>query len=89
MAYVNSMGLADVLKKIDDSVLKIGEACPHTIVGEVAFLYDQPKTTSITATDTMETFLDYEDSVQMLIANCPNTMTNILSSPGGQMSQAS
>ena len=87
-AYVILTGSADIVQTTDDTVVKLGEAQPHSIVGEIALLYDNPRDTTVTSTSTVETLLITTDTFQKLMENFPGAMADILSSLGEQMIKA-
>ena len=87
-AVVQLTGEADVLQTSDEGVVKVGEAHPHSIVGEVALLHDQLRASTVTTTSTVETLLISRDNFQKLLANCPGTLSKLLNSLGDKMSKA-
>jgi CRP-like cAMP-binding protein len=88
-AYVILTGSADILQTKDAAAVKVGEALPQSIVGEVALLRDHPRDATVTATSTVEALLVTRDTFQKLIENCPETMSHILTSLGEKMSKTS
>lgn len=88
-AYVILAGSVDVFQATPDGTQKIAEAHQQSVVGDVALLCNKPRQTTVTATTTVEALQITKDSFQKLMSCCPNTMADILSGLGHQMSKAS
>lgn len=88
-AYVILSGSVDIFQMTPDGTRKIGEAHQQSVVGDVALLCDKPRQVTVTATSTVEALQITKDSFQQLMSRCPDTMADILSGLGEQMSRAS
>ncbi len=87
-AYVILTGGVDVFQMTSNGVEKNAEANQQSVVGDVALLCDKPRQVTVTATSTVEVLQITKDSFQKLMSCCPNTMADILSGLGEQMSKA-
>ncbi len=88
-AYVILAGSVEVFQITPNGMEKIAEAHQQSVVGDVALLCDKPRQTTVTATSTVEALQITKDSFQKLMSCCPNTMADILSGLGHQISKAS
>lgn len=88
-AYVILSGSVDIFQMTPDGRRKIAEAHQQGVVGDVALLCDKPRQATVTATSTVEALQITKDSFHKLMSCCPNTMADILSGLGEQMSKAS
>ena len=88
-AYVILAGSVDIFQMTPNGIEKIAEAHQQSVVGDVALLCDKPRKVTVTATSTVEVLLITKDSFQKLMSCCPNTLADILSGLGEQMSKAS
>ncbi len=88
-AYVILAGSVDIFQMTPNGIEKIAEAHQQSVVGDVALLCDKPRKVTVTATTTVEALQVTKDSFQKLMSCCPNTLADILSGLGEQMSKAS
>ncbi len=87
-AYVILTGSVDIFQMTPSGLEKISEAHQQSVVGDVALLCDKPRQATVTATSTVEALQITKDSFQKLMSSCPNTLADILSGLGEQMSKA-
>lgn len=88
-AYILLSGAATIHRQIDGQALTIDVVAPHDIVGQTALFCNKPRQVTVTANGTVEALMISKERFHELMSCCPNTLSNILSELGEQLSLAS
>ncbi|MGQ7842955.1 cyclic nucleotide-binding domain-containing protein [Granulosicoccus sp. 3-233] len=82
-------GAVTIHHEVDGQRETIGTIAANSMIGELALFCDRPRQVTVTASITVEALLISKESFQKLMSSCPNTLSNILSELGEQLSRAS